>query len=161
MSDLKKHLTNGTIAMPQPKPVEPEPVIDMGKLAIARYGQEVIVTHLTVEYIARQFAGTFFELNRSKRFRSIWGTSDKKQNYYIDKNWAYFIQPAKECMTKMLTDPLVPQDQKDAVYLALCQENAVTQLVTRESGSLQMEKDSEHFDGDKSLSRDVDNLENA
>ena len=89
---LKNDLINGSIALPQPERVDPEPAIDMGKVAIARYGEEVIVTHLSVEYLARQFAGTFFEMNRSKRFRSIWGTSDKKQDYYIDKNWTIFHQ---------------------------------------------------------------------
>ena len=156
---LKNDLINGSIALPQPERVDPEPAIDMGKVAIARYGEEVIVTHLSVEYLARQFAGTFFEMNRSKRFRSIWGTSDKKQDYYIDKNWTYFIKPAKEVMVKMLTDPMVTQGQKDAIYLALCQENVVAQLVAGESGSLQMEKDSEHFDGDKALNKDVDALD--
>ena len=156
MSDLKKHLVDGTIAMPRP-----EPIIDLAKLAFARHGRERIVTHVSIENAARQLAGEFFELCRSNRFRGFWGLKDRDQDHFIDENWFLFVDAARQAMVELLGKSNTPEHVKEEIHQALCQENAVGQLAGQGSGSLQMEKDSEHFKGDKALNRDVDNLENA
>lgn len=155
-SDLAKALLNGSSPAP-----EPFKLLDTDKLAFAfdPAVNKFVVTTLTVEYLARQFAGVFFEQNRSKKFRLLWGTSDKQQDRYIDHNWKSFIAPAREVMVKMLANPATPQDQKDMIYEALCQENIVQQVVAQDSALLQPERGTEAFDGEKVRNREVDDLE--
>lgn len=152
MSDLKKHLTDGTIA-------QAVPALETKDIAVALDGKDFVVTTLSVEYLAREFAGVFFEQNRSKKFRSIWGTSDKQQLRYIDHNWHSFIASAREVMVKMLTNPATPEDQKMMIYEAFIAEAALQQAMPQESGGIQLAPGTEAFDGEKSLNKDVDELE--
>lgn len=121
------------------------------------HGDEVIVTVVDVEWVAREIAGQFFDKNRSPKFRMLWGTSDKQQNFYVDQNWRSFIEPARQAMAAMLADPAIPDENKQEIYAALCQDRNV-ELMNKggASGIIQVEPDSEQYEGSKWLHKDAE-----
>ena len=120
---------------------------------------DVVVTVDGIEFVAREMAGQFFDLNRSPYFRALWGKSDKHQNRYVDNNWRSYIAPARQAMAAMLGDPTLPDENKQEIYAALCQDRLVEQLNRGgESGILQVEPDSEQYEGSKTMHKDVEDI---
>jgi hypothetical protein len=118
-----------------------------------------VVAIRSIEGLAREIAGCFFEGERSQRFRKKWGTSDKSQQRYINQHWQTFIKPARQMLSQRLGDPSVPETEKERIYHALIADRVVDQAVGRAAGQTQLEPGTEAFDGDKFLNRETDALD--
>lgn len=90
---------------------------------------------MTVQLIrrtAKEFAGAFYEAERSAMFRRafptasdfIHGRAHKRDGSILkqDPNWWQFVDMAKQTLAKMLGSNGVSEHEKAAIYDALCDE---------------------------------------
>lgn len=73
------------------------------------------MTHPRIVHEAKEFAGVFYDQDRSALFRSIWPTQDE----YVRHKWPHFVAGVREAWSAMLGKPEIPQNVKDYVYDAL------------------------------------------
>lgn len=73
------------------------------------------MTHPRIVHEAKEFAGTFYDQDRSALFRSMWPSQDE----YVSHKWPHFVAAVKQVWSTMLGDPSVPQSIKDYCYDAI------------------------------------------
>ncbi len=128
-------------------------VVDQGK-------DGDLVAVRSIEDVAREIAGCHFEQSRSKRFRQVWGTSDKAQDRYVSQNWRHFVEPARQFLVQQLSDPAVSELYKERIYQALVADRIVDQAVGMDAGITQISPGTEQFHGDKFVNREIDSMDN-
>lgn len=72
-------------------------------------------THKMIADMAREFAGVFYDQDRSTRFRLTWPNQDE----YVDAKWPHFVDPARQVMAQMLGDAAVPEAEKVKIHEAI------------------------------------------
>ena len=93
---------------------------------------------------AKEFAGTFYEHNRSDKFRATW----PDQRDYVRQNWKHFVVHVRAVYADMLTRNDVPQEQKDRIYDALLHDARKSHTDAAEQ-PLQLAPNTEAFVGDR------------
>lgn len=82
------------------------------------------MTNRLVRHQAKEFAGIFYDENRTARFRRMWPS----QREYVRINWPHFHDLAVKALTHMLMQPGVRQDHKDTIYEALIDNRVKSDL---------------------------------
>lgn len=78
------------------------------------------MTHPRIVHEAKEFAGTFYDQDRSAMFRSLWPSQDE----YVNHKWPHFVSAVKQVWSTMLGRPDVPQNIKDYLYEAIVADAA-------------------------------------
>lgn len=73
------------------------------------------MTHKLVVHAAKEFAGTFYDADRSDMFRATW----PNQMEYVNTKWPHFVEHVRTAFTEMLGRSDVAQRLKDEIYDAL------------------------------------------
>jgi hypothetical protein len=68
---------------------------------------------------AKKMAASFWDMNRSDRFRAFW--PDVKQ--YVGRFWPAFVDDARSILIDMLTDKTVAQHIKDEIEVAIIEDS--------------------------------------
>ena len=71
--------------------------------------------HPLVKKTAREFAGEFYEFNRSPVFRQTF----RRQMDYVDVCWPNYVQQARDILLDMLQKPGVTDHIKNEIYDAV------------------------------------------
>jgi hypothetical protein len=71
-----------------------------------------------IRHTAKEFAGIFYDGNRSLRFRG----QKISQKQFVAHAWIHFVDAARSVLTDMLTQPGVPDRQKHKIYEALIED---------------------------------------
>lgn len=69
------------------------------------------MTNQTIQHLAREMAGTFYENQRAPKFRQTFPSAQK----YVAAYWPYFVSAARHVMAHMLGRSDVHQNLKDAM----------------------------------------------
>lgn len=68
---------------------------------------------------AREFAGSFYDENRTMAFRMAFPNQDA----YVRDNWPYFVKQAREILSGMLAGEYSEKDKRE-IYEALMADRA-------------------------------------
>lgn len=101
------------------------------------------MTHPRIVHEAKEFAGVFYERDRSALFRSMWPSQDE----YVKHKWPHFVVAVREAWSAGLGDPSVPQKIKDYFYEALVADAADNQSA-RAITPIQISPGTLQFEGD-------------
>jgi hypothetical protein len=85
-----------------------------------------------IKNTAQEIAGAFYDANRTERFRQQAGSQDD----FVRRHWKNHIDHAVEALSMVLGQPGTPEDQKEAVYDAICEyrersQRGTPQITTR------------------------------
>jgi len=72
-----------------------------------------------IKKTAQEFAGEFYDGERSPRFRlngAKYGLSEKA---YVNRYWTNFVDIAVQVLSALLAQPGTPEEQKEKIYEAL------------------------------------------
>lgn len=100
--------------------------------------------HHRIVHDAKEFAGAFFDNNRSEAFRKTWPSQDD----YVAAKWHHFVEGVRGAYAELLARPDVPQDDKDRVYDALVADAPGSASMGAPS-PLQLIRNTEAFVGDR------------
>lgn len=98
----------------------------------------------TFRHDCEQFAGEFYDMNRSDKFRANWPSQDR----FATANWKTFSEATRHLYVDRLNDPHAPQKEKDMIadILILLSMKAVGQQT---DDRLQLSPGTQQFEGDK------------
>lgn len=81
------------------------------------------MTHPRIVHEAKEFAGVFYDQDRSALFRSMWPSQDE----YVKFKWPHFVPAVRQAWSAGLADENVPQKVKDYFYETLIADAAENQ----------------------------------
>ncbi len=93
---------------------------------------------------AKQFAGEFYGLERSPKFRANW----PNEYDFADANWKTFVEPTRMLYAARLADPKTPPADARKMHLALVLQ-AMMAAGQEKDNRLQIFPDSQQFVGDR------------
>lgn len=102
------------------------------------------MTHPMIVHDAKEFAGEFYDCNRSMKFRTSWPSQDG----FVKLNWPNFVEHVRSVYAKMLGLPSFPEAEKQKIYAALIAEAPANRSDTALS-PLQLAPNTEAFVGDR------------
>lgn len=109
-------------------------------------------THPMIEKQAREFAGVFYDRDRSTLFRLTW----PKQDEYVDAKWPHFVEPARQVMAQMLGDPAVPEAEKAKMHEALIADRFASVMASPAAKDVvQLAPDTSQYHGDRFENRET------
>ena len=92
---------------------------------------------------AKQVAGVFHGMNRSKKFRANW----PNEYVFADANWKTFMEAARAMYAERLNDPKTLPSDARKMHLALVLETMVGKDMEKDN-RLQLAPDTQQFAGD-------------
>ena len=93
---------------------------------------------------AEKFAGEFFGMNRSVKFRANW----PNEYDFAEANWKTFVEPVRAIYAERLGDPKTPPEDARKMHLALVLQ-AMMGAGQETDNRLQIRPDSQQFVGDR------------
>lgn len=114
---------------------------------------EILTILHMIDHDCKEFAGAFFEEDRSKKFRRTWhqvGKLSRKspQDCFVDHAWKHFVVHVRAWYADRLADPHTLPSEKDRLHKALIIEYMRGTSQKAES-VIQMAPGTQQFDGDK------------
>jgi hypothetical protein len=94
---------------------------------------------------AKNIAGEFHGMNRSKKFRRNW----PNEYAYAECEWRNFMEAARAMYAERLGDPFTSEYDKRRMFLAIALWNQVENQAPEKYGGMQVMPDSQAFEGDK------------
>lgn len=108
-----------------------------------------------MEHDAKEFAGVFYEQNRTPKFRVNWPVQD----VYVAAEWRTFIAAVRAMYSERMGSPKTPPDLAKRLYLAILVERAFAKgmeaLGAESDTRLQIAPGTAAFDGDKYDNRKI------
>lgn len=98
---------------------------------------------------AKEMAGVFHGMNRSEKFRADW----PDEYAYADANWRHFMEAARKLYAQELGNPHRTEYDKKRMFLAICLWDQVDKMTPEKFGGIQMEPNTQAFEGDKRENR--------
>jgi hypothetical protein len=93
---------------------------------------------------AKQVAGQFHGMTRSRKFRASWPDQYK----FANSEWKTFVAATRQMYLEMIKDPKTTPEDKQKMFLALAFEAKIS--VGKETDNrLQVHQDSQQYVGDK------------
>lgn len=92
---------------------------------------------------AKQVAGVFHGMNRSKKFRVNW----PNEYVFADANWKTFMEATRKMYAERLNDPKTLPSDARKMHLALVLETMVARDLEKDN-RLQLAPDTQQFAGD-------------
>lgn len=99
---------------------------------------------------AKEFAGQFYDMNRSVKFRANWPVQDN----FVDSNWKTFVEAVRALYAERLGDPKTPPEDARKMHLAIVLQEEIGKGQEKDS-RLQIRKDSQQFHGDPFENRKI------
>ena len=93
---------------------------------------------------AKQFAGEFYGMERSEKFRANWPS----EYDFADANWKTFVEPTRMLYAARLGDPKTPHTEARKMHLALVLQAMMAEGQEKDN-RLQISPDSQQFIGDR------------
>jgi hypothetical protein len=105
------------------------------------------------EHDCKEFAGQFYDMERSEKFRLDWPDQDR----FVESEWRAFVNATRFVYTEALGSPSCPEDKKRAIFIALIRLAQVEQENARRgvehNTRLQMMPGTQAFEGDRRENR--------
>lgn len=101
------------------------------------------MTHRMIVHDAKEFAGVFYDQNRSAKFRATWPNQDQ----YVLQCWPHFVEHVRKAYAEMLTRNDVTQAMKDQIYAALIADAPGASQADADA-PLQLAPNTQQFHGD-------------
>lgn len=73
------------------------------------------MTYKAIVHEAKEFAGVFYDQDRSALFRTMWPNQDE----YVRTKWPHFVAAVRQVWSGMLGQPEVPDNFKEYIFKAL------------------------------------------
>lgn len=108
------------------------------------------MTHPAIVHEAKEFAGVFYDQDRSALFRSMWPSQDE----YVQHKWVHFVAPVIKIWSEMLGRPDVPERMKDFMFKAIV-ANAAQASSPNALDVIQLAPDTQQFRGDPFENRET------
>lgn len=103
------------------------------------------MTHPRIVHDAKEFAGTFYDRNRTMKFRATWPNQDN----FVASCWPRFVEHVRAMYATMLTKNDVSQRDKDMIYDALIADANAGSMTDGAESPLQLTPNTEAFEGDR------------
>src|SRR3974390_2581862 len=102
------------------------------------------MTHRRIVHDAQEFAGVFYEKNRSRKFRNTFPS----QMEYVKQEWPRFVEAVRVCYAQMLAsnDASITEKMKEEIYEALVAD-APTSFKADAEAPLQVRPNTQAYDG--------------
>lgn len=121
--------------------------------------EEIIDILKMIDHDCKEFAGAFFEEDRSKKFRRTWNTVGKlskrsAQDCFVDHAWKHFVVHVRAWYADKLASPNVSEKEKEKLHKALIIEYQRGQ--SKEAKDvIQMAPNTQQFIGDKTENKHI------
>lgn len=114
-----------------------------------------------LDHDCKEMAGQFFDNGRSAKFRAVWndvGAQLKRspQDCFVDHAWKHFMVFVRAWYAQRLTDPAEPEYMKVRMHKALVIQGMMSAVAANAETPVQMQPDTEQFEGDKSENKHTD-----
>lgn len=106
-----------------------------------------------VAHDCKEFAGQFFDMDRSEKFRASWDAIGKTvrkspQDCFVDHAWKHFIVHVRAWYAEKLKNPGIPEKEKDKLHKAMLLE-AILGADQNAESPVQLAPNTQQFIGDK------------
>lgn len=108
------------------------------------------MTHPRIMHEAKEFAGVFYDQDRSALFRSMWPSQDE----YVKFKWPHFVVAVRDVWATMLGRDDVPEAHKKYIYEALIGDAAGARS-HQASDVVQLAPNTQQFEGDPFENRET------
>lgn len=99
---------------------------------------------------AKQVAGTFHGMNRSRKFRRNW----PNEYVFADANWKTFMEATRKMYAERLADPKTKPEDARKIHLALVLETMIGHDVEKDN-RLQLAPNTQQYVGDAFENRKI------
>lgn len=103
------------------------------------------MTHPMIVHDAKEFAGVFYDGNRTLKFRATW----PKEMDFVNACWQNFVVHVRSVYADMLTKTDLPQHYKDKIYDALIADAKAGSHDEGGESPLQLAPNTQAFEGDR------------
>lgn len=112
-----------------------------------------------IDHDCKEFAGAFFEEDRSRKFRRTWEKVGKlsrrsAQDCFVDHAWKHFVVHVRAWYAHKLSDPGLPEKEQARLHRALIIEY-MRGTAQQAKDVLQMTPGTQQFNGDKTENRHI------
>jgi hypothetical protein len=108
-----------------------------------------------IEKDAKEFAGVFYDMTRSAKFRINWPVQD----IFVESEWRNFVQAVRAMYSERLGSEKTPRDIARKMYLAMLLERAYSEGLKAQGAEadtrLQLAPGTQQFEGDKYENRQI------
>lgn len=123
--------------------------------------EEVIDILRMIDHDCKQFAGAFFEEDRSKKFRKTWNEVGKlsrrsPQDCFVDHAWKHFVVHVRAWYANRLSNPVIPEKEAERLHKALIIEYQRGQAKNAKD-VLQLAPGTQQFVGDRKENQHISN----
>lgn len=120
---------------------------------------EIIDILKMIDHDCKEFAGAFFEEDRSKKFRRTWNEVGKlsgrsAQDCFVDHSWKHFVMHVRAWYANRLTNPVIPEKEAIRLHRALIIEYMRGKGKTAQD-VLQLSPGTQQFVGDREENRHI------
>lgn len=120
---------------------------------------EIIDILRMIDHDCKEFAGAFFEEDRSKKFRRTWqkvGQLSRRsaQDCFVDHAWKHFVVHVRAWYAHKLADPGIPEKEKERLHKALIIEYMRGQAKEAKD-VLQLKPGTQQFEGDPAENKHI------
>jgi len=121
--------------------------------------EEIVSILKMIDHDCREFAGAFFEEDRSRKFRKTWnevGRLSKRsaQDCFVDHAWKHFVVHVRAWYANRLSNPVIPEKEAQRLHRALIIEYMKGKSQKAED-VLQLAPNTQQFVGDKDENRHI------
>jgi hypothetical protein len=107
---------------------------------------------------AEEYAGQFFDRNRSVKFRKAWAEVGLRvgrdpQAVFVAQSWKHFVEHVRSLYCEMLTSPKISEDDKDRIHKALIIQAMLG--ARSQAAPIQLAPNTQQFEGDKFENREI------
>lgn len=112
-----------------------------------------------IDHDCKEFAGAFFEEDRSKKFRKTWNevgklTKRSAQDCFVDHAWKHFVVHVRAWYASRLSNPVLPEKEAVKLHRALLIEYMRGQSKDAKD-VLQLAPGTQQFVGDKNENKHI------